>query len=106
MSSQRVIGIEVVFALPDRQALVSIDVADGTDCIAAIRQAGIAAQFPDHEIQTLPIAIWGRLASHTDVLTDGDRVEILRPLLMDPRDSRRQRATAGQFMDGSAGGDD
>ena len=98
MTASDTIRIEVVFGLPDRQELVSINISPDADCNDAIRQSGIAADFPDVDLATLPIAIWGRPVERSSSLKNGDRIEILRPLPMDPRDARRQLAMDGQFM--------
>lgn len=102
MTAPETIRVEVVFGLPDRQELVSINIAPDTTCAGAISQSGIAAVFPDFDLETFPIAIWGRPAEGSDGLKDGDRVEILRSLEIDPRDTRRQLAIDGQFMGGAA----
>lgn len=94
------ISIEVVFAKPDEQALVSLQVPAATSVAAAIRLSGIAECFPGEPIGTLPVGIWGRPARPDQALQDGDRVEVYRPLLLDPRDARRRRALAGQTMGG------
>ena len=97
------ISIEVVFALPDRQVLESLTVPVGSNCAAAIRACGISAQFPHFDLSSMPLAIWGRSVGPDELLKDGDRLEFLRPLQMDPRDARRQRAMAGLLMDGTVG---
>jgi len=101
MTESDTIRIEVVFGLADRQKLVSIDIDAGADCADAISQSGIAAEFPELDLNVLPVAIWGRPAARSNGLKDGDRIEILRPLQMDPRDARRQLAIDGQFMGGA-----
>lgn len=92
-------GIEVTFALPEDQSLVVVPYSEGLCAGDAIRLSGIAALFPQHAIESMQIAIWGRIARRSDVLQAGDRIEILRPLLIDPRIARRERANLGQTMD-------
>jgi putative ubiquitin-RnfH superfamily antitoxin RatB of RatAB toxin-antitoxin module len=84
--------VEVVFALPDRQALVSVTLASGATVGDAIRQSGLPERFPDEQLDSLPTGVWGRPAERSQIVSDGDRVEIYRPLEMDPREARRQRA--------------
>lgn len=84
--------IEVVFALPDRQFLESIEVTDGATVADAIRQSGLARRFPDTDFGRLDVGIWGKPVCRDRVLTDGDRVEVYRPLEMDPREARRLKA--------------
>ena len=98
MAARETIRVEVVFALPDRQELVTVHVAANTGCADAINKSGINARFPDLDLATFPIAIWGSSVGPDDQVKDGDRIEILRPLAIDPRDARRQLAIAGKYM--------
>jgi len=91
-------AVEVVYALADRQALVAITVPAGATVGDAIEQSGIAGQFPDEDLSACQLGIWGRLAASNQVLEDGDRVEIYRPLIIDPREARRELATEGKSM--------
>ena len=92
--------VEVVFALPHEQRLVEILVAKGTTCGVAVSQSGIAEKFADVRTLEMPLAVWGRPVTYDERVKDGDRIEILRPLEIDPRDARRQLAETGQFMGG------
>lgn len=98
MSDDEKIEVEVVYALPDRQSLVVVSLADRSSCAEAIDASGLAAIYAESDLLSLPIAVWGRPADRQDPLKDGDRVEILRPLEIDPRDARRHLASEGQFM--------
>jgi putative ubiquitin-RnfH superfamily antitoxin RatB of RatAB toxin-antitoxin module len=84
--------IEVAFALPDRQFLECIDVGEGATVADAIRQSGLARRFPEVDIEKLEAGVWGRPARRDRVLAEGDRVEVYRPLEMDPREARRLKA--------------
>lgn len=95
------ITVEVVFALRERQQLVSLTIAADATVADAIERCGLAASFPDQDLTGAPVAIWGNPASRDQRLCDGDRVEILRPLEIDPREARRQLAAAGRFMGGA-----
>ena len=106
MTADGTIQVEVVFGLAERQELVSVNVAAGADCATAIVQSGIAENFPEHDFEKMKIAIWGRLVDQSRALKDGDRVEILRSLEIDPRDARRRLAITGQFMGGAAAVED
>jgi putative ubiquitin-RnfH superfamily antitoxin RatB of RatAB toxin-antitoxin module len=94
----RTIRVEVVFALPELQVLVALELNDGATVAEAIERSGLGQQFPDEAIDALPVGIWGRVTARDQVLADGDRVEIYRPLEMDPREARRQLAQAGKTM--------
>lgn len=86
------ITVEVVLAMPDRQELVSLDVEAGTTLAEAIGLSGVTEKFAGFEPDLDRVGIFGRKASPDQVLQPGDRVEIYRPLLADPKEVRRQRA--------------
>jgi uncharacterized protein len=90
--SARDLRVEVVFAEPDDQALIALDVPPGCDVETALRSSGIYRRFPGKNLQHCPVGIWGRLVARTCVLRDGDRIELYRPLELDPREARRRRA--------------
>ena len=93
--------VEIVFALPDRQSLKSVPVATGETVADVVAKSGLRADFPEIEIDSLAVGIWGREADRTQPVKEGDRIEIYRPLEMDPREARRQLAQSGRTM-GSA----
>jgi len=86
------ITVEVVYARPDRQALVEVQVEDGATLQEALDASGIYDRFPRDPLRASPAGIWGREVGRDTVLKDGDRVEIYRPLKRDPREARRERA--------------
>lgn len=92
------INVEVVFALPESQLLVALSLPEGSTAADAIERAGTADRFPELDISGLPIGVWGRVVVRDHPLKEGDRVEIYRPLDMDPREARRQLAEAGRTM--------
>jgi putative ubiquitin-RnfH superfamily antitoxin RatB of RatAB toxin-antitoxin module len=85
------ISVEVVYALPERQVLLPLSVAAGTTVHEAIEQSGIAQYFPGLDARGR-FGIFGRRVKRDAVLKEGDRIEIYRPLIVDPKDSRRRRA--------------
>lgn len=89
-----IILIEVVYALPDKQILVSLEVPPGTTVAQAIELSGIRDQFPDIEINPKRLGIFSVKATADTVLAAGDRLEIYRPLIADPKEARRKRALA------------
>ena len=105
MTVSETIEVEVVYALPGRQALLAITIPAGATAGEAVEQSGIARQFPQQDISTCQLGIWGRLVDSDQSLEDGDRVEIYRPLEIDPREARRQLAAEGKSM-GHHDGDD
>lgn len=86
------IRIEVVLAMPEQQALVSLVVALGSTLADAIEQSGLSDSFEGFELNAAEVGIFGHKASMEQVLRDGDRVEIYRPLIIDPKEMRRQLA--------------
>lgn len=97
------ISVEVVFAAPEGQLLERVILSAGATVGDAIRRSGIQARFPERDLDALDTGIWGRVAARQQVLCDGDRVELYRPLQVDPRDARRQLAAKGLTMAGGAG---
>jgi putative ubiquitin-RnfH superfamily antitoxin RatB of RatAB toxin-antitoxin module len=98
MAGQKKIEVEVVFALAERQELVALAIAAGATVAEAIDQSGIAKRFPEQDLSACTPGIWGRVADSNQVLQGGDRVEIYRPLNIDPRETRRQLAAEGKSM--------
>ena len=98
MDSADTISVEVVLATAGKQRLVRLRLVRGATVADAIAESDIAAEFPELPVADCRTAVWGSLAGPDRVLADGDRVEILRPLEIDPRDERRRLAGAGRFM--------
>ena len=98
------IPIEVAFAQPDRQSLLPLMVPAGTTVKEAIIRSGILDLFPEIELQENKVGIFGRLCGADRVLEAGDRVEIYRPLLADPKEVRRRLAAEGRSMGQPRGG--
>jgi len=87
-------AVEVVYALPDRQRVVNVPLADGMTAEQAVQASAILAEFPELAAKERILGIYGRRIEGTQQLRDGDRVEIYRPLKFDPRDARRRAAQA------------
>jgi len=92
------IDVEIVFALPGKQRLLSLSLPAGSTVDDAIAESAIARSFPEHDFSAADVGIWGRPADRDQVLSAGDRVEIYRPLKLDPREARRQLALVGKTM--------
>ncbi len=84
--------VEVVYARPERQLLLPLEVPEGTTLIEAVRRSGILREFPELDLAEAKLGVFGRIRPATEALRDGDRVEIYRPLLADPKEARRKRA--------------
>ncbi|HZR01881.1 MAG TPA: RnfH family protein [Burkholderiales bacterium] len=85
------IHVEVVYALPFRQDCSEIELEAGATVEGAIEQSGVLRRNPEIDPASLWVGIWGRRAQLSDRLRDGDRVEIYRPLVADPKELRRRR---------------
>lgn len=86
------IRIEVVYALPEHQVMRQLSLPPGTTVEQAVKFSEISLLFPEIDLSRNKLGIFGKLVKQDRVLRDGDRVEIYRPLVLDPKDSRRKRA--------------
>jgi putative ubiquitin-RnfH superfamily antitoxin RatB of RatAB toxin-antitoxin module len=89
------VEVSVVYAEPDRAFRAELSLPCGATAADAIEQSGFRAMHPDIEIRGDRLGIFARRVALDTVLHDGDRVEIYRPLKIDPREARRRRARAG-----------
>ena len=92
MSEQNTIRVEVAYALPERQSIVPLTVPEGTTALAAAQQSGLAEQYEGLSIDDAKLGIFGKAVAAQHVLQAGDRVEIYRPLIADPKEVRKARA--------------
>jgi putative ubiquitin-RnfH superfamily antitoxin RatB of RatAB toxin-antitoxin module len=90
------IRVEVAYAIPTRQILLSLEVPAGCTVSEAIELSGIRDEFPDMVLNPEAVGVFSRKVTMEHRLEDGDRVEIYRPLIADPKESRRKRAEAGR----------
>jgi putative ubiquitin-RnfH superfamily antitoxin RatB of RatAB toxin-antitoxin module len=88
----RYFRVEVAFATPERQLIVPVEVPAGTTAIEAVRLSGIEEQFPEIDLATNRMGVFGKLCKPERLLAPGERVEIYRPLKADPKAVRRERA--------------
>jgi putative ubiquitin-RnfH superfamily antitoxin RatB of RatAB toxin-antitoxin module len=86
------ISIEVAYARPDRQLVIPLQVPSTCNAEQAIRLSGILTQFPEIDLLSAKIGIFGKPTLLVTTLRAGDRVEIYRPLQLDPKQARRLRA--------------
>ena len=85
------IAIEVVYALPDRQTLLTVRVSPGANVGEALVASGIFVLHPETAGGEVPVGIFGRVVSRDHRVEEGDRIEIYRPLIADPKASRNAR---------------
>ena len=99
-------NIQVCYALPDRQELVSLRLAEGVTVREAIEASGLLAKYPEIDLAKNKLGIFAKLSKPDTALRDRDRVEIYRPLIADPKEVRKQRAAEGKVMKKGAGEND
>ncbi|MEO8134323.1 MAG: RnfH family protein [Betaproteobacteria bacterium] len=85
------VRVEVAYALPERQTLLALDVPAGTTVEAAVALSGIRKLHPDIDLASQRIGIFGRFVAKERAVDAGDRIEIYRPLIADPKASRHAR---------------
>ena len=77
---------------------VNLQLAPGATVADALRESGLQARHPGLALEALPVGIWGAFCDRSDALRDRDRVELYRPLRVDPKEARRRRQRAqGKF---------
>jgi hypothetical protein len=87
-------SIEVVYALPQRQRVVTVPLRPGMTVLAAIEASGLPAEFPEISARSLAVGIHGQPVDPHREVQAGERVEIYRPLQADPREARRRRLSS------------
>jgi len=92
MSKGNTIRVEVAYALPHRQVVLALELPVGATALEAAQRSGIASKFAGVDLDNATFGIFGELVAPRHVLREGDRVEIYRPLLADPKVVRKARA--------------
>lgn len=100
------INVEVCYALPVKQELVSVKLPTGSTLVQALESSGLLQKYPDIDLKKNKFGIFAKLSKPDAVLRDRDRVEIYRPLIADPKEVRKQRAAEGKVMKKGAGDTD
>ena len=98
MESADKIDIEVAYALPDEQVIIPLAVNNNATVEDAIRQSGILETYPEISLEVNKVGVFGKLSKLDTRLKTGDRVEIYRSLIADPKEVRRKRASEGKAM--------
>ncbi len=96
MPSNPPLNIEVAYAEPGKQSLLAFQVACGTTARQAVLQSALVTEFPHVDFAAAPIGIFGKKVKDSAQLREGDRVEVYRALLIDPKENRRRKAAAKQ----------
>lgn len=97
------LNIEVCYALPDKQELVSLRLPTGSTLGQALEASGLLQKYPEIDLKKNKFGVFAKLTKVDGVLRDKDRVEIYRPLIADPKEVRKQRAAEGKVMKKGAG---
>ena len=87
--------VELAYADSTREVLISFDVHDGSTVLGCVEHSGLFDLVPALRDARLGFAVFGRRVEPADVLSEGDRIEVLRPLEIDPKEARRLRALRG-----------
>lgn len=97
-NDSEIIVVEVAYALPDLQQIIAVDMPVGCTAEQAIHESGILDKFPDIDLSKAKVGVFGKLSKLSTELVAGDRVEIYRPLIADPKEVRRKREAEGKLM--------
>lgn len=92
MANADTLHVQVCYALPEKVVLIELDVNQGCTLEQAIHRSGLLVQYPDINLSTNKIGVYGKLKPLDAKARAGDRIEIYRPLQADPMESRRRRA--------------
>ena len=84
--------VEIAYALPEEQVIISIKVPTIFNVQQAIEKSGIQKKFPSIDLSKNKVGIFGKKTTLNHLLKDRDRIEIYRPLILDPKEMRRKRA--------------
>jgi putative ubiquitin-RnfH superfamily antitoxin RatB of RatAB toxin-antitoxin module len=90
--------VEVVFAGRCHQFRITVTLSPGATVADALAASGVCDRFPNENIMALATGVWGHRVDVSHAVKDGDRVELYRPLRMDPREARRALAAHGKAM--------
>lgn len=98
MATTELLTIEVVYALPEQQTLLTVKLPAGSTVAQAIEQSGLLARHPELDLSQHKVGVFAKVTALDTVLREHDRVEIYRALLADPKEVRRRRAAEGKVM--------
>lgn len=100
--SAKQILVEVAYATPEKQLIKVLSVSEGVTAQEAVLQSGIAEHFEDIDLTRAKLGVFGKVVSHDHILSASDRVEIYRPLIVDPKQVRKERAARVRKQRGGA----
>jgi len=85
------IPIRVAYATREEQVIIELSVPDGTTIREAIQSSGILNRYPDIDLRRQGVGVFGQARALDYCPRTGDRIEIYRPLVLDPKEARRKR---------------
>ena len=91
-------NVEVVYALPDQQEILVVNLQEGQTAQDAIEQSGVLQRYPDLDIDNMTIGLFGKKIKMLQKMRDRDRIEIYRPLIADPKEVRKRKAAEGKKL--------
>ena len=97
------ISVEVVYAIPQKQEIFSLNVPEGSTVRQAIEACGVLEKYPEINLAKNKLGVFAKLTKADTLLRNRDRVEIYRPLIEDPKEVRKHRAAEGKVMKKGAG---
>lgn len=92
MTEANKIPVEVAYALPEKQEIIMLEVEPGATAQETVERSDIAKKFPGLQIEGAKLGIFGKAIKSDYTMQAGDRVEIYRPLIADPKEVRKKRA--------------
>lgn len=99
MNTTTIITIEIVYALPNKQTVLTLQIEPNTTVQQAIQRSEILKKYPEIDLEsTNKVGIYGKLVKLDTILRHRDRIEIYRPLIADPKEIRRKRATESKNL--------
>ncbi len=98
MAETNEVMVEVVYALPDKQSLLTVKVPEGTAIKKVIQASNILELYPELDLNNMDVGIFGKMAKMDQKVRDRDRIEIYRPLIADPKEVRKRRAAEGKRL--------
>ncbi len=106
MANDERVNVEVAYARADTQAIIAVAVAPGTTLGQAVELSKIRDRFPEIDLKSNKTGIFGKATKVDQIVREGDRIEIYRPLIADPKQVRKERAAAGKGMKKGVGSEE
>jgi putative ubiquitin-RnfH superfamily antitoxin RatB of RatAB toxin-antitoxin module len=88
--------VAIVYAMPGKHAWINIEMPEGSTVAQAIERSGILNRFPEINLETQKVGVFGKIAALDTVIEEGARIEIYRPITVDPKTVKRRAQPAAQ----------